>query len=268
MTASPDRRDEAGSFDVIGDVHGCTDELEKLLTRLGYGVRWRGEGTGRRVETTAPAGRRAIFVGDFVDRGPRPADALRLVMGMVAAGQAFAVLGNHDAKLVRWIEGRNVQLTHGLAQTAQQMQAQPPEFRAEVKRFLDGLPYHLWLDGGALAVAHAGIRQDLLGYTSAAVRAFCLYGDTTGERDEYGFPVRRNWAAKYRGSTAIVYGHTPLAEAVWVNNTICIDTGCCFGGKLTALRWPEREIVSVPAAAVYAAPVRPLTGPEASAAIS
>lgn len=258
MSAEPDRRDEAGPFDIFGDVHGCADELVALLGRLGYSVHLSGAGEGRRARVTAPAGRRAIFVGDFIDRGPRSADVLRIVMAMAMGAQALAVPGNHDSKLMRWLEGRNVQLTHGLAETARQMQAEPEALRLQVKAFLGSLPYHLWLDGGRLAVAHAGIREHMLGHTGGAIRSFCLYGDTTGETDAYGLPVRRNWAAHYRGGTAIVYGHTPMAEARWQNNTICLDTGCCFGGALTALRWPEREIVSVGAARMYATPVRPL----------
>lgn len=258
MTESPDRRGEKGPFDIIGDIHGCADELQALLAELGYEVKWEGAGPDRRCVTRSPAGRRAVFLGDYVDRGPKSLDTLHIVMSMIGSGQAFGVLGNHDARLIRWLDGRNVHVTHGLAETAQQVQDVSPASRQELKRFLDNLPFHIWLDGGALAVAHAGIRRDMLGLITSATRAFCLYGDTTGERDEFGFPVRRNWAARYRGTTAIVYGHTPIVTAAWVNNTICIDTGCCFGGQLTALRWPERELVAVPALDIYTTPVRPL----------
>ena len=127
-----------------------------------------------------------------------------------------------------------------------------------MRTFLDSLVSHLWLDGGQLVVAHAGIKEEMIGRSSGAVREFCLYGETTGETDEFGLPVRYNWAAEYRGKTTVVYGHTPVVNAEWLNNTICIDTGCVFGGKLTALRWPEKELVEVPAAKVYAEPVRPL----------
>ena len=265
MIEGPDRRGEKGPFDIIGDVHGCADELEALLSMLGYDVAWEGADQNRRCVTRAPAGRRAVFVGDYVDRGPQSLDTLRIVMTMIGSGQALGVLGNHDARLARWLDGRNVQLTHGLALTAEQVQGVPAALRQELKAFLDNLPLHIWLDDGQLAVAHAGIRRDMLGYSTAATRAFCLYGDTTGERDEFGFPVRRNWAARYHGPTAIVYGHTPIVTAEWINNTICIDTGCCFGGQLTALRWPERELVSVPALRVYSTPVRPLPATLASA---
>jgi len=131
-------------------------------------------------------------------------------------------------------------------------------FKAALPAFLDDLRSHLWLDGGRLAVAHAGLKAEMIGRGSAAVREFALYGETTGEIDEFGLPVRADWAASYRGETAVIYGHTPMPEAQWVNNTLCIDTGCVFGGKLTALRWPEKTLVEVAARQVWCEPVRPL----------
>ncbi|WP_193367143.1 polynucleotide kinase-phosphatase [Pelagibius marinus] len=259
-----DKRAESGPFDIIGDIHGCCDELESLLAGLGYEVHFEGEGEARRCTVAAPAGRRAVFVGDLVDRGPRSPDVLRLVMSMVRAGTAFCVIGNHENKFLRWLNGRNVKPTHGLAETIAQMEEEPESFREEVRTFLDGLLSHAWLDGGKLVVAHAGLREDMIGRASGAVRSFCMYGETTGETDEFGLPVRYNWAADYRGRTTVVYGHTPVPEAEWLNDTICIDTGCVFGGKLTALRWPERELVSVPAVRTYFEPARPLQ-PQAKA---
>jgi protein phosphatase len=89
------------------------------------------------------------------------------------------------------------------------------------------------------------------------VRDFCLYGETTGETDEYGLPIRLPWADEYRGRALVVYGHTPVPEVQSVNNTICIDTGCVFGGKLTCFRYPEKEIVQVEARKEYYAPAKP-----------
>lgn len=256
-----DQRQQHGPFDIIGDVHGCADELEVLLKALGYGVTFAGDGVGRQAVTTAPSGRRAVFVGDLVDRGPRSPDVLRIVMGLVVSGQALCVPGNHDVKFVRWLSGRQVKLTHGLDRTVAQFENESAAFKNEVKAFLDGLAPYAWLADGRLAVAHAGIKEEMIGRSSGAVREFCLYGENTGEHDEFGLPVRYHWAAAYRGATTIVYGHTPVPDAEWVNNTLCVDTGCVFGGKLTALRWPEREIVSVPAARVYSEPIRPMGHP-------
>jgi polynucleotide kinase-phosphatase len=242
-----DKRELTGPFDIIGDVHGCRAELETLLSRLGY------------VDGVHPDGRTVIFVGDLVDRGPDSPGVLRIVMDLVAAGTALCVPGNHEAKLLRKLRGANVKVTHGLQETLDQLSAQPQSFVDEVESFVDGLVSHYVLDGGRLVVSHAGLKEAYQGRASGRVRAFCLFGETTGETDEYGLPVRYPWASEYRGRATVVYGHTPTPVPEWVNNTICIDTGCVFGGSLTALRYPERELVSVPAAREYYAPVRPLT---------
>lgn len=252
-----DKRTEHGPFDIIGDVHGCFDELTTLLAELGYRV----EGHA----VTPPEGRKAVFLGDLGDRGPKTPDVLRLVMGMVKGGTALCVPGNHDIKLLRKLRGKDVQITHGLGETLAQMAGETPEFTDEVRTFLDGLVSHYVLDGGRLVVAHAGMKADMQGRGSGKVREFALYGETTGETDEFGLPVRYNWAEQYRGTASVVYGHTPVPSPEWLNHTINIDTGCVFGGSLTALRWPERELVSVPARATYSEPARPFLPAEAQA---
>ena len=250
------KRHETGPFDIIGDVHGCSDELIALLRKLGYHV--------HDDQTTPmarhPEGRRAFFVGDLVDRGPESPAVLRLVMAMVRAETALCVPGNHDIKLKRKLDGRDVRLTHGLAETLAQLEREPAAFIEDVKAFIDGLVSHYVLDGGKLVVAHAGLKESFQGRASGRVREFSLYGETTGETDEYDLPVRYNWAVDYRGRARVVYGHTPVPSAEWLNNTICIDTGCVFGGALTALRYPENELVSVPAAKMYYEPTKPLAG--------
>ena len=247
-----DRRHDSGPFDIIGDVHGCHIELLALLDKLGYD-------TGAS-PIAHPGGRRAVFVGDLVDRGPGVAQVLDTVMSMVQAGSALCIQGNHENKLRRALGGRNVQVTHGLAESLAQLEARGPEFSARVADFLDGLISHYVLDGGALVVAHAGLPERYHGRSSGRVRSLALYGDTDGESDAYGLPVRYPWADDYRGDAAVVYGHTPVMTPRWVNNTICLDTGVVFGGELTAMRWPEKEVVSVPAAQVYYEPTKPLDG--------
>jgi protein phosphatase len=249
-----DLRHETGPFDVIGDVHGCRAELEQLLTTMGYEIER--DGAARPVNARHPD-RRAIFVGDLVDRGPDTPGVLRLVMGMVKAGSALCVSGNHEAKLNKALQGRNVRLNHGLPETMEQLASEPEAFRAEVARFIDGLISHYVLDGGRLVVAHAGLIERYQGRASGRVREFCLYGQTTGETDEYGLPIRYPWAQEYRGRAMVVYGHTPVPRAEWLNNTLCLDTGCVFGGRLTALNYPERTLVHVPAARVYYTPAKP-----------
>ncbi|HEY2079212.1 MAG TPA: polynucleotide kinase-phosphatase [Streptosporangiaceae bacterium] len=253
-----DMRSRHGPFDIIGDVHGCYTELIELLGRLGYQVAADGS------TASHPAGRTAAFVGDLVDRGPDTPAVLRLVMGMTAAGTALSVAGNHEAKLVRALRGRDVSRSHGLAESLAQLAAAPDGFADRAAAFMDNLLGHVVLDDGKLVVAHAGLPEAMHGRASRAVRAFALYGDTTGETDEYGLPVRYPWAEDYRGKAAVVYGHTPVPEAAWVNGTICIDTGCVFGGKLTALRYPERELVSVQAGRAYYEPAKPLGASPAS----
>jgi protein phosphatase len=256
------RSTEHGPFDIIGDVHGCFDELCQLLTRLGYERDTLDDGAAT---FRHPEGRKVVFLGDLVDRGPAIPSVLRLAMGMVEAGDALCIPGNHDVKLVRKLKGRDVQITHGLADSLAQLEQETPEFRARVVSFLDGLVSHYVLDEGNLVVAHAGMKAELQGRASGRVRDFALFGETTGETDEFGLPVRYNWAADYRGRSMVVYGHTPVPEAEWLNNTINIDTGCVFGGALTALRYPERELVSVQAARVYSPPIKPLNEEQARA---
>ncbi|HEX8492191.1 MAG TPA: polynucleotide kinase-phosphatase [Pyrinomonadaceae bacterium] len=258
---------EHGPFDMIGDVHGCFDELRALLEQLGYEITSSTnedqDSFGYQVRHVE--GRKAVFLGDLVDRGPKIPEVLRLVMSMTAGGTALCVPGNHDIKLMRKLKGRDVRITHGLAESLEQLEHEPPEFKEQVATFIDKLVSHYVLDDGQLVVAHAGLKEALQGRGSGAVRDFALFGETTGETDEFGLPVRYNWAAEYRGRAMVVYGHTPVPAPEWLNRTINIDTGCVFGGKLTALRYPEKEFVSVPAARTYYESAKPFLPEEEKA---
>ena len=249
-----DRREDHGPFDIVGDIHGCAEELRDLLGKLGY-IEDEKSGSYRH-----PEGRRAFFVGDLVDRGPGVVEALDIVRKMVQTSSALCVPGNHDEKFLRWLKGKRVTLTHGLADTVSQVESLPEaakrNWKEDTKTFLDRLVSHFVLDDGRLVVSHAGLIEKMQGRASGAVREFCLYGDITGEVNSEGLPVRRDWAANYSGAEAVVYGHTPQTSAQWINNTVNIDTGCVFGGSLTALRWPEREIVSIRSKKKYAEPSR------------
>ena len=257
------RKHEHGPFDIIGDIHGCCDELEALLKQLGYEITPKIDGASLWGDAiyTHPQGRKVIFLGDLVDRGPRILDTLKLVRNMVEAGTALCVPGNHDMKLMRKLRGKNVKITHGLDKSLAEIDALPTDvreaFTKEIANFLDSLVSHYVLDDGNLVVSHAGMKEALQGRGSGKVRDFALYGETTGETDEFGLPVRYNWAAEYRGKAIVVYGHTPVPEPEWLNGTIDIDTGCVYGGKLTALRYPERELISVPALKTYCESAKP-----------
>jgi protein phosphatase len=245
------KKTESGPFDIIGDIHGCYDELSELLIKLGYAV------DTEQCTATPPDGRKAVFLGDLCDRGPKNIEVLKLVMGMVQAGDAWCVAGNHDVKLLKKLKGANVQMTHGLDVTIEQLQGQSDEFITDVKNFIDSRISHYVFDEGKLVAAHAGLKEKYQGRGSGRVRDFCLYGETTGETDEYGLPIRLSWADNYRGRALVVYGHTPVPEVQYLNNTVCIDTGCVFGGKLSGYRYPEKEIIQVEAKREYYAPVKP-----------
>lgn len=240
-------RSAPGPFDVVGDVHGCFDELLALMAALGYSVTQKDS----QYEVVPPAGRTLVFAGDLVDRGPDCPGVLRLVMSMTRAGQAICVPGNRDVELVRALKGRAVPISLGMARSLDQIEAAPKGFRGEVRRFLDGLATHQVLDDGNLVIAHAGLKESLQGKTTPEARGVALRGEPTGKRDDFGLPIRSNWAAEYRGKALVAYGHSPVAEPLWINNTVNLDTGCVYGGHLSALRYPERETVSVPARAVY-----------------
>lgn len=253
-------RHEYGPFDIIGDVHGCCTELETLLDDLGYAVESHGDGQAL---SAGPVYRHrerrlAVFLGDLGDRGPRILDTIRLAYNMVSRRRAICVMGNHDIKLLRRLKGHRVKQSYGFDRTVVELEALPPEVRGpfgeQLAGFLAGLPSHCVLDDGRLVVAHAGMRAELQGRASAKVHHFALYGETTGETDEFGAPKRYNWAAEYDGTAMVVYGHTPVVEPVWQNRTLNVDTGCVFGGKLTALRYPEKEWVSVAARERYFVP--------------
>ncbi len=256
-----DQTRDHGPFDIIGDVHGCSAELVQLLGKVGYEVRPQSSLQKEPIVTT-PVGRRAIFLGDLVDRGPDIPGVLRIVMGMVASGSAICVPGNHDVKLARKLRGSDSHITHGLAESLKQLEAESDDFKQKVAEFLDRLVSHYVLDDGKLVVAHAGLLEEYQGRASKQVRDFALYGETTGETDEFGLPVRWKWAENYRGKATVVYGHTPVLKPEWINNTVNIDTGCVFGGRLTALRYPEMELVSVTAAKTYYESIKPLGYPE------
>ncbi len=243
-------------FDIVGDVHGCDDELVALLRALGHPLD---------PLEPHPHGRRLVFVGDLVDRGPATPAVLRRVMALVAAGRALCVAGNHDVRLAEALRGVAVEPGHGLEESLSQLAAEPASFRAQAAAFIESLPGHLVLDDGRLVVAHAGLERRYHGLDTAEARDRAIHGAYCGTFDERPMPVRDDWAARHDGSVTVVQGHTPVAEAEWFNETICIDTACVYGGRLTALEWPERRLVAVPADRAWARSARGALPPRARA---
>lgn len=236
-----DKRYLSGPFDFIGDVHGCFGELLALLDRLGYQVAPFDPKGEDPITARHPQGRLLHFVGDLVDRRPNSKNVLRLAMGMQAAGTALCVMGNHDDRFMRWLKGNEVQIAFGLETSIAEMRASSPAFNQAVMAYLKSISYYHALDGGALVVTHAGLRSDMLGATGQAVRAYCCYGPVHRETGK-----RIHWAPQWTGPFKVIYGHTPIDQAAWLNDTLNLDTGCVFGGALTALRWPEDVLVSQP----------------------
>lgn len=244
----PEPLPHTGPFDVIGDVHGCFDELERLLDALGY---LPADGDDVRVH---PEGRIAVFVGDYADRGPDSVSVFRRVMAMHRAGTALGVPGNHCAKLLRHLEGKHVEISHGLGTTLAELETATPAFREQVRAFLASLPQALVLAAGKLVVFHAALTRDRVGYVDQATWAQTTFGVVRGT-DENGFPIRdtswtQTWSMGEQEPIAI-YGHTPVRAPLRSFNTINIDGGCVFGGYLAAYRWPERTMTYVGAAKIY-----------------
>lgn len=236
-------------YDIIGDIHGCYSELLQLFDKLGY--------IERNQLYINPLGRKLVFVGDLMDRGPNSIKVIQLVTRLVSEELALYVPGNHCDKLNRLFLGRDVQVTHGLETTVDELGKLSSETKQQVKKdfinLVENAPLYLVLDEGQLIVSHAGIRQDLIGQYNKKVRTFCLYGDITGEKDKTGFPIRRDWSQEYTGESWIIYGHTPVKQPRFINRTVNIDTGCVFGGQLTGLSYPEMTFELVPSSLPFVA---------------
>lgn len=230
-------------YDIVGDIHGCYEEFLSLIQKLGYSMV-----TGIPLHSE---GRKLVFVGDAMDRGPDSLKMMNLLFKIQNEDTLLYSPGNHCNKLYRFAKGNQVQPTHGLETTIAELDAlsnvERKRFLTNYRQFYEALPLYHILNDGNLVIAHAGIREEMIGAPySEKIRVFVLYGDITGKKLPDGRPLRRDWAKHYKGKSFVVYGHTPVKEARFVNNTANVDTGCVFGGNLTALRFPEMEIISTP----------------------
>jgi protein phosphatase len=282
--------------DIIGDVHGCIDELRALLTRLGYEA-------GVDAAWRHPEGRKLVFVGDLCNRGPDTPAVLDLVGATVRAGSAITVLGNHDRHVLRWMRGKIDPRDDDLGATAELYARLPTREREDAlrrhRRLLKQAPLWLLLDPAddgptrppartarlsgndprsagegrgkkekpdkdlraarasarqaRLVVAHAAWHPDVIGAAKKRARAWCLYGPTLPRDPETGRKPRLDWTLAYPADAPpCLHGHTAFDGApLWRGRSLCIDTGCAYGGALSALRWPARRIVREPARRTY-----------------
>jgi protein phosphatase len=236
---------EVSRCDIIGDIHGCYDELAELLAGLGH-EELLDPSLEHAAQGSVPG---IVFVGDIVDRGDRIMDAVKLVYRLCTRGHALSVIGNHDDRFLRWMMGRKIEPRHGLQESIDEFESmkrsEREDWRDRLIDFYSNLPWAIRLDAGRLIVAHAAWHADLHEAGPDKLRAYTLYGPTTGRKTPEGFPERIDWAPGYRGPELVVFGHQVYDAPYIHEHAIGIDTGCVFGGALTALRYPELQVLSV-----------------------
>ncbi|WP_079508747.1 polynucleotide kinase-phosphatase [Mesobacillus jeotgali] len=241
-------------IDIIGDIHGCYDEMIELLEKLGYKK-------DNEDLYLHPEGRRFLSIGDVMSRGPQSLRSMIFFYRHVEKGLAYMIDSNHGWKIARWLDGKKVTLSHGDEKVEQEFWQYEEEYGAEaasewrfmLKDFLLKSPSHYILKKNGIPTvvcAHAGIKDEYIGKQSPEVSDFCRYGDTDGF-NEKGKPVRKDWFIGHQTSQLIVWGHDPKPQPLKINNSLNIDQGAVFGGNLTAFRYPEKQIVSVKAREDY-----------------
>lgn len=250
--------EQAGRVDVIGDVHGCFDELVDLLSLLGWKIAPARDDGMEPIFVYHPEGRHLVLAGDLTDRGPASDKVLRLLIGGQARGNVSCVMGNHDWKILRYLSGRPVEIRPSVQVTIDQILQASPGFPEAVRKAYARVPHqvrvalpqgHPYSDGGFLTVVHAAARAHHQDQVDKRSFKRSIYGYPTGKSDDDGCPERLDWAETYDGLRPVVHGHTPRRQARDLNRVICIDSGCVFGNLLTAYRVDSHEFLSVPARA-------------------
>ncbi len=212
-------------YAVIGDVHGCYYELKELITNL---------------QSKYGKDILIISVGDNVDRGDYNLKTLDLCIELFNEGKFIEVQSNHMDKFVRWLKGSNVKISYGMQKTVDEFLNLPKtiqeQYRKKIIEYYSSAPLYVIVNKETV-IAHAGIKDDMIGKTGKKVKSFVLYGQTTGRYTPEGFPERLDWTKERKlkaNSPKIVYGHVVFQKPYINNKCYGIDTGCVFGNKLTA----------------------------------
>jgi hypothetical protein len=214
----------AGRTIIVGDIHGCFDELAELLEKANLGDE-----------------DRVVSVGDLITKGEKS----REVLDLFARDERFsAVLGNHDLAILRYWRGETDSLKSAQRKAAAQLEAG----RERYAGYLASLP--LMLDLGSHVVVHAGVRPGVpLGSQSVDdLTALRTLGPDRTSRE--GTP----WYEAYRGEKTILFGHWPSNPPRRGPNAIGLDTGCVYGNNLTAYIIETGEFISVRARRAYSVP--------------
>lgn len=241
-------------LDMIGDIHGCFDEMILLLEKLGY--------VSEDGLYTHPDGRKLLSLGDIMSRGPKSLETMQFWQRHIEAGVAYMIDSNHGYKIARFLEGQKVTLRHGDELIEQELTTYEQQhgyvategLKRKLTDMLRQAPSHYVLTKNSVPYAvavHAGIRDRYIGKDSPRIRDFCRYGDVTG-LTENGRPIRSDWYTEHQSPLLIIWGHDPQPKPLKINQTLNIDQGVVFGGALTALRYPEETVESVPAMQDYA----------------
>ena len=198
---------------VIGDIHGCLRPLQRLLEKI------------------APQpGDEVVFIGDYIDRGPQSREVVDHLLGL--PHRCVFLLGNHEKMLLDYLDGADegLYLANGGLETLQSYGGHPANIPpTHLQFFRDLRPMY---DTANYLFVHAGIRP-LVPMEKQNV------GDLVWIRQEFFQFIGRF-------SKPIVFGHTPLRQVLMAPDRIGIDTGCVYGGKLTCVRLPDREVIQVP----------------------
>lgn len=249
------RKIEVGNgIDIIGDIHACYEEFIELIEKLGYKK-------NKDDLYLHPQGRKILSLGDIMSRGPESLKTMMFFLNHIENGQAYMTDSNHGWKIARWLDGRKVQLKHGDEKVEEEFikyeiqfgVVKTNELKQKIKELLMKAPSHyILMENGVDTVVctHAGIKDEYIGKETPKIKNFCRYGDVEG-MDETGKPIRKDWFSHHNNKLLIIWGHDPKPEPFVFNNTINIDQGVVFGGKLTAFRYPEREFIFLDATKDY-----------------